>query len=771
MPNPLELTVHSLTASQLNIKVKNIKGAALEQALTIDLNPPAFLLDSRIIAAGKAAAESEDPPGAASLAGIVTGPTAWSIWAKADVSDVSVPIMLRNDTSQTGAQINPPIKVEAGADFIIAIPLNPSAQPDNVEFPYVYKCGTDDSVEGTLQLKSDSGGWVPDVWLRIDQDSPSMITPGTKAKISWHIGSPVSATLRGPLPSGNTKLALSDSSESRYKMSDGELSMIVVGPVTYLLQAEVRAPEGRPNVQVVKMLSLDVSSPEKYVYVDAHPKRVLPFGLVEIDWAAWGIDDDVIIVAGDASRKIPLTELSLNGSRQGIGVMRITAAKPREPRVTETTVRLNYEVQNVLKTVTSTFDVIPWRKLNNKANFTGQPIGLAVAGPKMALLTSNGLWLATVGADDFNPVDYSSVEQVTFTAATTPTDPPKAWLAVAALGRKFIVLRQTQTDNVQVALYDGEGKQEGLAIDLPSELRSMMNRGGAVSEMAVYGGRTYVVVEGLLPAGPGRRAFSVSFESTTKLRNEPVLESVAGYRLLTFDDTLYALHRESGKVFRFSLKANGELDIPSRAASAISQSPDKPPSMIKQRLFAPVGRVMAVLDPSSLPSLQSLENFGLKNVLAYKNVGLLKDPNTIPQDLVYNPQHDRWVRSGHGLDVKPGMVCAFRGGDSPRLWVIEPNGDTYTLTVSSEHLFAHDYITRYQAKELAPFLNKKKEITVQHSTGLQLGPLNETCRSAGLTAFSATSPVEITSPLPTTLANGKPEKIEVRFNQLDPGVI
>ena len=765
MPIELEVTVQSFTATLLNIRVKN-KGAALEQALTIDLTPPTFLLDSRIIDAGRAAAESEDPPGAASLAGLVLGPTACSIWAKADITGISVPIMLRTDRNQAGAELTPPNKIEANAAFDIVIPLNPNARRDNVEFPYVYKYGTDNPIEGKLQLTADTS-FVPDVWLKVDKPNPSMLVPGKGAKITWHIGNAVSGILRGPLPSGNAEVTLSDAARSLFKLTDGLLDIFVGGPITYLLQAEVKRPDGA-NVQVVKMLSLDISSPDKYVYIDAHPKRVLPYGLVEIDWSAWGVDSDIVIVAGDASRRITLTELSLNGSRQGIGVMRISAAKPPDTQVVTTTVRLNYEQQKTLKTETSTFDVVPWRKMQQKSNFTGQPIGLAAAGSKMALLTTNGLWLNTVGTNDDN---YSSVEQVNFTLTTTPADQPKAWLGLTAVGTKFVVVRRTATDDAKVALYDADGKPEGLPIDLPSDLQSLLKRGATV-DIASYGGRAYIVFEAPLQGSLGRRAFSVRFDADPKLRHEPLLESLAGYRLVTFDDTLYAFNRDSGKMFRFSLKTNGELDVPAKTEPAINQSPGQPSSsMIKQGLFASVGRVLAVLEPSSVPSLKSLQNNGLKNVLAYKNLGLLQNPNTIPQDLVYNPQHDGWVRGGHGVDIKPGMVCAFRAGDSPRLWVIDPNGDTYTLTVGSEHLFAHDYISRYQAKELTPFLNKKKEFTIVHNTGLRLGPLNETCRNAGLTAVSSTMPMEITSTLPTTLVSGKEEKVEIYFNQQDPGAI
>ena len=70
----LEFTAVTYTAKELAIKVKNISGASLDKRLVIDLSPPAYLVDDRVNAAAIAAAKSDNPPGAKSLAGIVTGP-------------------------------------------------------------------------------------------------------------------------------------------------------------------------------------------------------------------------------------------------------------------------------------------------------------------------------------------------------------------------------------------------------------------------------------------------------------------------------------------------------------------------------------------------------------------------------------------------------------------------------------------------------------------------------------------------------------------------
>ncbi|HET8782249.1 MAG TPA: hypothetical protein VFM63_07515 [Pyrinomonadaceae bacterium] len=765
----LQFRIDSLKPEQLLIKVKNISGAPLEKTLSIELSPPAQLLDKRVIDAARAAAVSEDPPGVASLADFVSGPAGWSIWAMGDMSNATVVIMLRNDRDQQGDRISPPNKVDAGAEFTIGIPLNPTAQHASVTFSYIYQHGTaaDDKPDsGMLEWKSDTIDWNPEVSLTSNQASPSMIKPGTDVKISWKVKDGVSAILRGPLPGGNSEWTLSDKTSSDYKMSEGSFELRAVGTMTYILQAEV-ARAGKPNVQVVRTLSLDVYTREKYGYISARPHRVLPYGLVEFDWAAWGVKE-VIIDAG-ATRRIPLTEMTLSGYPEGVGIMRISA--PRADRETPVSVNLNIEVDRKPRTEsTANYKIVPWRKMQ-KSTFTGKPVGLAIAAPRIALLTTDGLWTAKVGDHDFSDnISYDSVEKVEFQLAKT--DKPKAWLAIAALGDRFVVLRKTNQDDLQVALYTSTGTLDPdiLPIDLPADLRPYMGS-GSFFDLAVYKDRAYLVVEAVLKTGTGRRAFSVNFDRRNKkaeYRAEPLLEPLQGYRLLAFDHVLYGLNRDSGQMLRFVL-VNGKLDA-EFAASAVDQSTGpRPPSMVRQGLLVPVGRVLAVLSPSSVPSLKSLDTFGLKNVLPYNS---LTPPKTgaIPQDLVYSPQNNRWSRCGHGIDVTEGVV-AFRGGDSQRLWLIDNNGDTYTLAVSSEHLFAHDYVTDLPSKQLVPVLNKTRTFKIVNNTNMQYVEMNDTCRKAGVMALSSTGPIEMTPPVLVNLRPGTPETIQLRFNELDPPTV
>ena len=755
----LDFTVQSFTTTQLAIRLKNTSTGPLDKPLTIEFFTPKYLVSQQIRDAAEAAPRS--PLGVTTLDAVVTGVEGtFSVWAKPETSAEFVSILLMNDRDKTGAE-TPPTILAAGAELTILIPLDRNASHASVNLPYFYEYDVNPIVAGQLELQGTDSEWTPEVTLTSNQASPSMISPGTDVRIFWHIKDGVSATLRGPLPGGKTDWTLSDSAKTSFKLSDGFFDFKAVGPVTYMLQAEVTR-EGKPNVEVVRLISLDVYTKGKYGFLDARPLRVLPHGLVELDWAAWGTNT-VTIFAGDASRRIPLTEMTLSGFLQGSGVMRVTASKT----VTATDVKLVIEVDKKPKVeAEARFDVVQWKSMK-PSQFTGQPLGLAVAAPKMALLTTDGLWIARVGADDFDGGDYSEVQQVAFSRPTT-MDQPKAWRALAASGQRFVALRQTNENGLQVAFFNSQGNpDEVLPIDLPADLRWFVGSGTPI-DLVVCAGRAYITAEALFMGGPVRRAFSVGINSATKkaeYRPEPLLETMVGYRLWAFDNALYAVNRRSGHMFRFSVKPDGKLE-PYKAAAAVGQDAA---SMVQDALLVPVGHVLAVLNPSSIPSLGSLAKFGLQNVLKYQNLAPLKDAGTITQDVVYSPQNDRWVRCGHGLDVKAGVV-AFREGDSPRLWLIEPNGNTYTLTVGSEHLFLHDYVTDLPAKRLDPFLNKQRQFKIVNNSGMKFVPMNDnaTCLKAGVTPFSATGPVEMISPPLTNLRTGITETFELRYNEADP---
>ena len=361
-----------------------------------------------------------------------------------------------------------------------------------------------------------------------------------------------------------------------------------------------------------------------------------------------------------------------------------------------------------------------------------------MASGQLALLTDKGLWLAPVGEDD-----HGETEKVTFKQVTT--DGPKAWLSLTAFDKIFVVLQQTAQDGLLLARYTSDGQRKGLPVDLPDTVKAMVRKPGTVYDLAWLGDRIYVVVETPVPGGSVRRAFSVAFEPQADLRREHLLEPLPDYRLLFMDGALYTINRASGQIFRFATTEAGQLDTPGKATSAINEGK----SIIAEGLFIAAGSVLAVLSPTSIPSSEEAP-WSTKS-------GITEKVWDIPEDLIYNPQKDCWAACGNGLIVKEGAVAAFRGGISKRLWVLQPDGEMRTIMDASENLFARDYVRKSQfngkfpSKPLSPFLDAVREFQILNNSELKLGPVDDTCRMAGLDDFSSSGPVAVT-PLPVVFA-------------------
>ena len=748
----LEITALSFTGQQLVIKIKNKTTAPLNETLTIEFFAPSFLMDERIRQAARDAERSQKPTGAKSLGGVVICPQGWSVWARAESTESSLIIVLFNDVDQASGDILPvPLPLAAGADFTIQIPLDSRALRDYVQMRYSYTHGDAERVNGMLELKGDPSEWFPEVTLYTNKTSPTAITPpGTQAQVKWTIKDGVSATLRGPLPNGNSELSLSSDAQADFKIAAGFIEVRVGGPMTYVLQAEVKRPAG-PNVQVTRMLSLDTLA-NQYLYIDPHPSTVLPHGLVECDWAAWGVRRVVLRFGNNTSQFVELTQQTLGHFYEGSGVMRVTASgnvSAEQCSITD---------DGSSATQAKNVSIIKWTSLG-KPNVTGRPLGMAVIAPNLLLLTSDGLWVCAVGLKD------PTSPQTNLDFRKINTTSPAQWLALTTAGNRFVALRRTAQNELEVAPHKADGNPDTLApLNPPADLRSLVARPNVTFDFAGFAGRAYVVVEAPLPGGVIRRAFSVSFDDSSR-REEPLLAGLFGHKLFAFDNGLYAIDRNSGRMLRVNFAA-GRADSLLQAASAVAKRDGTPQSMIRDGFVLPVGRVLAVLGPTFVPPFE-LQSFGLRNILKAQ-VKLAANPNEVPQDLVHNPQKNQWARSGHDLNVQPGAVAAFRGGESFRLWVMQPDRETHTLAVGSETLFAHDYVSLFPTKPLPPYLTQRREFRIVNNTGLVLRKISDTFRNEGLTDFSANAPVEVVSATPVdTVPNGATVTYDFKYNDAD----
>ncbi|MGA9768047.1 MAG: hypothetical protein WBV94_03340 [Blastocatellia bacterium] len=760
----LIFTARPVTSDWLEIEVKN-GTAPLVNPLMVEVTLPMQLVTKDIQNAARLARQKDN--NMASLAGVVTVPSGWSVWAFREQKDhIAVIRAFNNLDQQTGKKMDKPIQVDANDAFSLRFPLTEQAKRTHVTIPYGYQYGQRAKrVDGEFELKptDEMKDWTPTVKLFTDQQNPTMIPPGTKMKIEWEIKDGVRATLRGPLPGGNAELALSTDRLSPYQLNKGEFTIYAVGAAAYILDAEVKGPDGQPNVQVIKTLQLDIDSAQNYSYLAVRPNYTLPSGYVDIDWTVWGIEEAIIRVGTRKELSLRLTEQNLSRHYQGSGTVRVRARGLKRDENVKTPIKVT-KTENVNLAIvlgdneTSWKDaqikVNPWNSLGNPA-FSGKPVGLAYAAEHLALLTGKGLWIADVGEDD-----YQDDEKVKFNQITTSE--PKAWLALAALGDHFVALRQTADDGLQLVRYDAAGKQQKSPVDLPGSVKALVGRAGTVFDLAaLLNNRVYVVLETPVPGGSVRRAWSVRFDPKDESRRERVLETLPSHRLVTFDGSLYALNRNSGQMLRFSLTEKGELEPPGKAASAIEKSK----SLIEQGLFVMVGSILAVLNPTAVPSVK-LETEGLRSKPMAEATN---------EDLIYNPQKDQWAACGHGLDIQEGAVVTFRGGGSKRLWVLQPDGAMYTLTGASEDLFARDYVRKSQFNDkfptanLPPVINARRKFEIE-LPDMTVGPVDETCMLAGLDNFSASGPADL------TLENEQfgvrvRNTFEVAYNKNDPSPI
>jgi len=706
LPKLLEFKVDACTANELVLKVKNISGAGLDKTLTIEIYPMMSVISAALNDAAIKAPDNEIPPGALRLDGIVTGPSGWSVWARRESSDSTMVVVLLNDRRQdTGAGFTPPVAFPAASETTIRIPLNPQASKDNIQLAYSYSHGTaEERRDGCLDLNPTHGVEPPEVFLYTTHPNPTMVKAGELVQILWAIKNGVSATLLGPLPGDNARIQLETENKpnAEFKIESGALTVRVLGLMNYVLQAQVKRDD-KPDLLVRKMLTLDTAN-NKHVYINPRQRDILPYGLIELDWAAWGVSTVKLRAGSVTTRVIKLTQQTFGGSYEGSGVMRLTALETGPD-----TVSIEATPDRSDKNLT----IVKWTPMT-KPDIAGIPLGLAIIGSKLALLTYQGLYIAEVGKTD----PPTAIKKLPF---VKKTDTPQEWIALTAVDDRFLVLKRTSPD-IQVAAYTANGTPDEIPpISLPPDVKRLVSEGRVFFDFVGFDTRAYIVIEAPIP--DGRRAYSVAFNKITKkaeVRPEPLLENLPGYRLTTFNKALFAVHRDSGRMFRFEL-TRGSLGPALQAARAVKKVNGQDTSMIANGLLVPVGHALVVFNPTSVPSLESLEQYDLHNVLGYESSATEDADDDTPQDLFYTPQKNYWGRCGHGLDVKQGAVAVFREGGAPRLWVMQPDGQTYTLAVGSESLFVRDYVLDFPAKPLAPYINKKRKFTIKHSTAL--GPV------------------------------------------------
>ena len=369
-------------AEALEVTVRNDSGAAWAGGLIIELQIPANLVTEAVNKASQAAPTNRKPPNMFKLAGVVTVPAGWTVWAfnKGDEHVVVVRVFNSELSLQTGAPVGTPTTLDANAAVTLRVPLKPEALRAQVTIPYGYQSDSGDEadvdqtrVDGKLELKpAHLPEFKPEVSLTVSHRNPTMvknptkITPVSEVTISWSVKNGVAATLRGPLPAGESEFALSRDADAKFKIAEGSLNVLAVGPATYLLDAEVKNPAGGANVQVIRTLTLDIYSADKYSNLSVRPHRVLPYGQVEIDWAVWGVQKASVSVSNRFYLDLELTEQNLFRTFQGMGTWAVHATADKGSETVSLAVTNAPNIKGVTKT---TIDVVTWEKVKKQPSY------------------------------------------------------------------------------------------------------------------------------------------------------------------------------------------------------------------------------------------------------------------------------------------------------------------------------------------------------------------------------------------------------------------
>src|ERR1041384_7928220 len=154
--------------------------------------------------------------------------------------------------------------------------------------------------------------------------------------------------------------------------------------------------------------------PYTTLFRSLYPNDILPHGLLEINWAAWGVSEITLNVSSNnvrhTTRTIQLTQQTKGRFFEGTGVMRVSASKTGEKVV------LSAES---IGSTSQEASVVSWETML-KSDLK-DPLAMAVLAPKLAVLTADGLFITDVGETD--PVQR--LTKLTFTKKSTET--PKQW--------------------------------------------------------------------------------------------------------------------------------------------------------------------------------------------------------------------------------------------------------------------------------------------------------------------------------------------------------
>lgn len=638
----------------------------------------------------------------------------WSVTVRETGNPLTASLFLTNNRDATDQTIRPEDRGLLAPDqpLVMTIPLQ--APTERTQLHVIYRYATefarrdiiDPTVEGYLDVWLLPSGdappaTVPVVALFSDQESPTALEMGREVKISWEIQAGIQAKLLGPLSGGHNVLSLDNA--SAFPMDKGHIRVRAVGIQTYLLQALVKGGKGQPNVQVVRTLTLDVFSPDKFGMIETVPASVLPFGRVHAHWAAWGVNKVVIRVKDRSSRT--LLRWSDNPN-EGQGVHPFRAGK-RENLPVQLTLTL--PDRNPIR-VTDTVLVVNWYTAIETLPGSELTAGLAYAGNenegRLLRCAGKEVWLADVGS-------YDEDDNYIPRFKSLATSSQHTWVCAVGRGDQFLLLGRLPTGLLELFRLDLKGATKGSPISLPSVFQAFGSSQNASLQICALATRIYIsaTFKGELHHN---EAWSMNSTGSITWREEPLLRAFSHCQLVRLGQRIYAFDHDTGQMVRFMEGESGDLG---------------------GSLAPPMMAASAPMDPE-------VHRCAKSKLVAADDILVLLGCGTgvSPQDQVYNPQTNAWSTCGHGLDLNQSQI-AFRGeSDSPRMWATVGNS-LHTLSVGDQTLFSPDFLKGNPDHPLTePFFDGIAKFSVKNQDHFQEQLVGDYWYAQGLTPHAMSQP-------------------------------
>ena len=742
--NPLTIS-GKLTDSDLVITVQATADAGGDNSdVKIVLSLPAAILDPALKTAVEGGTDvdlNESP-----IVGLEPK-AGWNVRGKA-ISDDVIEVSIKNDTSP------PKGSLKSGESRTLKVRLAAGPPPAEIDVNYRFMFKSPnadiDKFQDILRPRYERITFVPVVVLRTPQTSPTAIEPRAEVTVKWEVENGVSAVLKGPLPGGYNLRTLDEDTPNSGKFT-GEFTVLAVGSMTFLLEAEVKNPNdaSSPNFRIVRMLALDVLDPGQYACLDAFPKYALRNSLVHINYAVWGVKTATLGFGDISSTDLELTQHH-EGYYHAFGkwLVRVPADFMGDHIVASMQIQFDSTKRSVSPDDYNV-NIRSWEKGDVRLDQDkGIPVGLAYSNGYLVLVTKKDgrskLWLDKVGAKDSpnlsNKPEFKTEVQL-------PYGGDGEWLALTPLAGGLAALRLRTDGEVELLRFTIDaGKIKPQAdgqLTLPAQFRIADNEKSEPRrhDLAAVGNRVYIIFEKPDPKPQDSRkrqrsrrlCCSRDFARTAnEWQQSPSFDPFEGYRPFATGSGLYALHAESLDLVRFDAEGEGQgwrlvAKATSHPVKAVSTD-HVVETVSTDCLPVGVGEVI-VLIGAAVPATDA-ESARVERPATRALIP--------PVDLVYDPQQDRWDDCGRDPKLAHPRFAAFRPGASPRMWVVGNETQSaggaqperwyaYTLSDPTEALFIPEYYSRWgkEKKVLPPYFDKTLEATLKNDLPTALHLLDE----------------------------------------------